>query len=131
MRRQTDVSLTQAARRGLAADSHTVVGYIQNAVLIGNPEGDRRTVSVRVLHHIGQQLTHHPEHDGVDRTVDRVLDVGGDLDTRTLRGKRGQLFNRSTQPDLLKNSRVQLEGRLPQSLRGSLKTGQRAPDTLI
>lgn len=72
-----------------------------------------------------------PEYDGVDPTTYWVINIGGDLDTRTLSGRGRQLFYRRPQPNLLKHCRMQLEGGLPQPLRRALQSGQRASDALV
>ncbi|CNV32971.1 Uncharacterised protein [Mycobacterium tuberculosis] len=131
MRSQTDVSLTQAARHSVTGDPHAIVGHIQNAFFVGDSEPDRGGGSSGMPHDVGQQFANHTENDGVDPTTYWVINIGGDLDTRTLSGRGRQLFYRRPQPNLLKHCRMQLEGGLPQPLRRALQSGQRASDALV
>lgn len=131
MRSQTDVSLTQAARHSVTGDPHAIVGHIQNAFFVGDSEPDRGGGSSGMPHDVGQQFANHTENDGVDPTTYWVINIGGDLDTRTLSGRGRHLFYRRPQPNLLKHCRMQLEGGLPQPLRRALQSGQRASDALV
>lgn len=123
--------LTQAARHSVTGDPHAIVGHIQNAFFVGDSEPDRGGGSSGMPHDVGQQFANHTENDGVDPTTYWVINIGGDLDTRTLSGRGRQLFYRRPQPNLLKHCRMQLEGGLPQPLRRALQSGQRASDALV
>lgn len=98
MRSQTDVSLTQAARHSVTGDPHAIVGHIQNAFFVGDSEPDRGGGSSGMPHDVGQQFANHTENDGVDPTTYWVINIGGDLDTRTLSGRGRQLFYRRPNP---------------------------------
>ncbi len=68
MRSQADMSLTETARRGTARDAHPVVSHVQNASSVGDPKADRHMFGLCMVHHVGQQLACHTEHDVPHRT---------------------------------------------------------------